>query len=888
MKNSKGFTLVELLVVMVIIGIVVGLSFPAIRTLQQKNAERKYTTYQNSLKSSAKLYVDSYDEDLFGRKENGCACIKYEELESKKLAKDITVKDISCDTGNTFVRVNKVGDTYTYDSFIGCKDKKTNSVSVIYPQQDTPHTMASAKCDTLCNDEISNGIAVAADPDRNTSYRKKHNTNIYIESVTGINQGVEIYYAWSTSNEIDEGLNYKRVRIKVPANQKERLSSNWQGEHIITAYSSLIYTPTGKSGSYYLHVRVDRLYDLYDASWQQENGEKYLIFGPFNIDNEPPVVNSKKIESLSPDYNSLTPNLKIDATDNITPKAKLKICAGVYKSIPNPNKPNSYLLRTYYLTGKYVGKNFNYCVGSYADNSSYISNYYVDYKAQYSLTEIDKYNTTYPVYYNVADEAGNSADFTENYKTAPRYTIKYSLDNGTHGSEHPETIIVGQTFTVSNPSKSVSATFNVGSTGASIDYKGSTFSKSGAKASYTFGGWNITGMDTSTHTYGNNTSNANKLDNVKETTFKNLRESTGEVSFSAGWNSLEATLPKITKQGYDCGWSTNSNGAKHINSGGKWTFSGATERTFTAECRPTIKCPTITAKVGEKSYTKNNWTNQDIKLTFAFGSDIVSYDWYLKKGSGEWTDKGNKNASITTQTLSAEGEWSVRLIIHDNWGATKTCDSSSYKIDKTAPQAVPINFSLDSTYGTGNRGTYDIPAGKDNGSGTTYGCTTTDFCGGTFVLSFRATDDATNNGVKSGIAYYEHSFKAKCYDPTNTRERGENLIGIGNNKIRCNLSGASPLYSIPPRTTKVTAFTIGKTQPLTGYYNGHAGYWPNEYSDNNGYIGMSVGVEIIVAVDNAGNRSSETYIKYKSCTLCKGKTKNYYHSDTSEAETKTP
>ena len=34
MKNNKGFTLVELLVVIVILGIVTGLSFPAIKRLK--------------------------------------------------------------------------------------------------------------------------------------------------------------------------------------------------------------------------------------------------------------------------------------------------------------------------------------------------------------------------------------------------------------------------------------------------------------------------------------------------------------------------------------------------------------------------------------------------------------------------------------------------------------------------------------------------------------------------------------------------------------------------------------------------------------------------------------------------------------------------------------
>ena len=79
MKNKKGFTLVELLVVMVIFIIIVGLSYPAIKVLQSKSLDKKFNTYKDSVSTGAKLYKDSYDEDMFGRKENGCTCISFYE-----------------------------------------------------------------------------------------------------------------------------------------------------------------------------------------------------------------------------------------------------------------------------------------------------------------------------------------------------------------------------------------------------------------------------------------------------------------------------------------------------------------------------------------------------------------------------------------------------------------------------------------------------------------------------------------------------------------------------------------------------------------------------------------------------------------------------------------
>ena len=63
--NNKGYTLIELLVAIVIIGIISAMSWPAIRRIQEENSYKKYATYGESLIASAKLYVDAYEEDLF-------------------------------------------------------------------------------------------------------------------------------------------------------------------------------------------------------------------------------------------------------------------------------------------------------------------------------------------------------------------------------------------------------------------------------------------------------------------------------------------------------------------------------------------------------------------------------------------------------------------------------------------------------------------------------------------------------------------------------------------------------------------------------------------------------------------------------------------------------
>ena len=60
MKDKRGFTLTELLVVVVILGIVAGLSIPLIRNLTTTFEKRKYQSYADNVLHASKLYNDAY------------------------------------------------------------------------------------------------------------------------------------------------------------------------------------------------------------------------------------------------------------------------------------------------------------------------------------------------------------------------------------------------------------------------------------------------------------------------------------------------------------------------------------------------------------------------------------------------------------------------------------------------------------------------------------------------------------------------------------------------------------------------------------------------------------------------------------------------------------
>ena len=96
------------------------------------------------------------------------------------------------------------------------------------------------------------------------------------------------------------------------------------------------------------------------------------------------------------------------------------------------------------------------------------------------------------------------------------YSIEYELNGGTFGTgSHPATAEFDQTFTVDHPSKT----------------------------GYTFDGWEITGMDSVTHTYGSNTTTETSISDTKETSFKNLHSTQdATVTFTAKWTANTYTV----------------------------------------------------------------------------------------------------------------------------------------------------------------------------------------------------------------------------------------------------------------------------------------------------------------------------------------------------------
>ena len=119
-KYSRGFTLVEMITTITILGIVSLIALPVISNVSDSFTIQKFESYEESLRTAAKLYVDQNQDDLFGYSDDGCTDIGFSELNSKSLIEDIDVEGATCADSSTYVRVTKNGTSYNYDVSIKC------------------------------------------------------------------------------------------------------------------------------------------------------------------------------------------------------------------------------------------------------------------------------------------------------------------------------------------------------------------------------------------------------------------------------------------------------------------------------------------------------------------------------------------------------------------------------------------------------------------------------------------------------------------------------------------------------------------------------------------------------------------------------------------------
>lgn len=98
--NKKGFTLTELIVVIVIIGLVLLIVIPVSSNIMQNNAEEKGTFYVQTLENAVNTYCDMYKTDN----------VEFSELEKEGLFSKNSNRVSSEDLTNASFKISSAGE----------------------------------------------------------------------------------------------------------------------------------------------------------------------------------------------------------------------------------------------------------------------------------------------------------------------------------------------------------------------------------------------------------------------------------------------------------------------------------------------------------------------------------------------------------------------------------------------------------------------------------------------------------------------------------------------------------------------------------------------------------------------------------------------------------
>ncbi len=127
MKN-KGFTLVELLAVIVVLAVILAIAIPSVLNIIEQSRKDVFTKSEDMLANAAKTYLTS-NNSLLPTNIGESSVIYLTTLVNEKIIESIKdPRDNSeCNKDNSVVKIYKIGDNkYQYDAYLECTNYQTD------------------------------------------------------------------------------------------------------------------------------------------------------------------------------------------------------------------------------------------------------------------------------------------------------------------------------------------------------------------------------------------------------------------------------------------------------------------------------------------------------------------------------------------------------------------------------------------------------------------------------------------------------------------------------------------------------------------------------------------------------------------------------------------
>lgn len=155
-KNEKGFSLVELLAVVVILGLLSAIAIVGVNGIIKSAEKKHYDTQRNTLKMAAQSYTQDNRNSL-PKTIGGSTDITLKTLQDKKYVDEIKNRQgEACDVNKSYVKVFKYSkDGYNYTSYLVCpghddtKENINNAGPVISINYKDKNSTSTIKGDTI-------------------------------------------------------------------------------------------------------------------------------------------------------------------------------------------------------------------------------------------------------------------------------------------------------------------------------------------------------------------------------------------------------------------------------------------------------------------------------------------------------------------------------------------------------------------------------------------------------------------------------------------------------------------------------------------------------------------------------------------------------------------
>lgn len=122
--NKKAFTLVEMLVVVVIIGVILAIAIPAVTNISNNNRNRMYQVHMNIVEQKTQLFIDQHKGELKSINAS-CFQVNYKTFLDQEI---ITESDVNC-TGSIIITKSGNNKNFSSKYYLSCTDQKGTSLN---------------------------------------------------------------------------------------------------------------------------------------------------------------------------------------------------------------------------------------------------------------------------------------------------------------------------------------------------------------------------------------------------------------------------------------------------------------------------------------------------------------------------------------------------------------------------------------------------------------------------------------------------------------------------------------------------------------------------------------------------------------------------------------